>query len=162
MERKKVELENERLKLEIKQLRKMSQFNIVHDWTINTRYPMGISKHDIILPYSSYKLRFEHVPTKNELKLWISFEDFRRGSEGSTYKFWTVLVDQDDKKLCGTPEGSVEYIYRQSNIASGRDFEIGTFAPEIVKEFTKKGVLNVKVYYAMFDIFKMSFSGLSY
>ena len=162
LKRKKAELENERLKLEIKQLRKMSQFNIVHDWTINTRYPMGISKHDIILPYSSYKLRFEHVPPKNELKLWISFEDFRRGSGGSTFKFWTVLVDQDDKKVCDTPEGSVEYIYRRSNIASGRDFEVGTFSPEIVEEFTKNGLLNVKVYYAMFDILKMSFSRLSY
>ena len=146
MERKKVELENERLKLEIKQLRKMSQFNIVHDWTIDNKDLMGNSKHDVILPYSSYRIRFEHVPPKNDLKLWISFEDFQIGSEGSTYKFWTVLVNQDDKKMCDTPEGSVEYVYERSKIATDRDFEIGTFSPEIVEKFSKNGVLNVKVY----------------
>ena len=141
-----VELENERLKLENEQLRKMSQFNLVHDWTINTKCPAGNTKHDVRLPYSSYKVRFEHVPPKKELKLRISFEGFQRSFISSTYKFWTVLVNQDDKKLCGTPEGSVDYIYKQDNIASGRDFEIGTFSPEIVKEFVKNGLLNVKMY----------------
>ena len=147
--RKAVELENERLKLENEQLRKMNQFNLVHDWTINTRYPTGDTKHDVSLPYSSYKLRFDHVPTKKELKLWVSFENFQRGRGGSACKFWTVLVNQDDKKLCGTPEGNVEYIYVRDNIATGRDFEIGTFSPEIVEEFSKNGLLNVKVYYVI-------------
>ena len=141
-----IELENERLKLEIEQLRKMSQFHLVHDWTINTRYPKGDVKHAVSLPYSSYKVRFEQVYPKNELKLWIAFEDFRRGSNGSTYKFWTVLVNQDDNKLCGTPEGSIDYIYERSKIATGRDFEIGSFSPEIVREFARNGLLNVKVY----------------
>ena len=144
--RKAVELENERLKLENEQLRKMNQFNLVHDWTINTRYPTGDTKHDVRLPYSSYKVRFEHVPPENDLKLWISFEGFQRSFISSTYKFWTVLVNQDDNKLCDTPEGSIDYIYKQDNIASGRDFEIGTFSPEIVKEFVKNGLLNVKMY----------------
>ena len=146
LKRKEVELENERLRLEIKQLRKTSQFNIVHDWTIDNKDSTGNSKHDVILPYSSYKIRFEHVPLKNDLKLWIYFEDFQIGSEGSNYKFWTVLVNQDDKKMCDTPEGSIEYVYERSKIATDRDFEIGTFSQEIVEEFSKNGVLNVKVY----------------
>ena len=150
--RKAVELENERLKLENEQLRKMSQFNLVHDWTINTKCPTGDTKHDVRLPYSSYKVRFEHVPPKKELKLWISFEGFQRSFISSTYKFWTVLVNQDDNKLCGTPEGSVDYIYKQDNITSGRNFEIGTFSPEIVKEFVKNGLLNVKVYYKVMEL----------
>ena len=148
MERKQteIELENERLKLEIEQLRKMSEFHLVHDWTINTRYSVGNTKHEVSLPYSSYHVRFEHVRPNNSLKLWISFEDFRKGGNGSTYKFWTVLVNQDEKNLCGTPEGSIDHSYERSKLAEGRDFEIGTFSPEIVKKFIRNGLLCVKVY----------------
>ena len=149
-----LEERNEALLNEIGLLDELATFALVLDWTLSIKGVSGdsapVEGPTFTVPSCSIKFYTKYSLNGNELVLSVSVWPINM-KEAFAYDFWTILVDQDEGKLCKTRDGHYR-CFDNKEITTNSPIESNMVIAKIHTanlnkiNFKKNGISNVKLF----------------